>query len=425
MKVCIIGVGYVGLTTAAVLADMGHQVTCVDKDAHKLAELRAGRIPFYEPGLDELVARGRANGRLTFTADLPNGLAEASVVMIAVGTPAFPDGRCNLTYVWQAVDELAQTLTHPATVIVKSTVPPGTTAQIQRAMAETSRIRAVHVVANPEFLREGSAVADTRRPDRIVVGVTTREALVAVRALYQGIDAPYVVTTPTGAEMIKYAANAFLATKISFINEMARICDAYGVRVDDVAEGIGLDARIGRAFLRAGLGYGGSCLPKDVDALIHAARDKGVDPLILPAVQQVNATQPDLYARKLRDALGGLAGKRVAVWGIAFKPNTDDTRASQALALIDRLLAVGCTVRAFDPLARCERPEVAVATDPYQAAADADALVVATEWDLFRRADWSRVKAVMRGNVVVDGRNCLDPETVRAHGLRYVGVARP
>jgi len=426
MKVCMIGAGYVGLSTATVLAELGHDVTCVDTDTEKVAQLERGRLPFYEPGLDELVARAREQGRLAFTADLRGGLDDASVVMLTVGTPALPDGRCDLSSVWQAVDTLAHTLSHPATVIIKSTVPPGTADRIRRYLAEAGHDEnAVHVVANPEFLREGSAVTDTRHPDRIVVGVTSREALARVRALYRGIEAPYVVTSPTGAEMIKYAANAFLATKISFINEMARICDAYGVTIDDVAEGIGLDSRIGRAFLRAGLGYGGSCLPKDVAALIHTARDKGVEPLLLPAVQQVNVTQPDVYADKLRDALGGLAGKHVAIWGIAFKPDTNDVRASQALALIDRLLAAGCTVRAYDPLARCTRPDVAWAADPYQAAGNADALVVATEWEIFRHADWERVKAVMRGNVVVDGRNCLTPESLQSHGLRYVGVGRP
>ncbi|WPZ19171.1 UDP-glucose/GDP-mannose dehydrogenase family protein [Geobacillus subterraneus] len=427
MNICIIGAGYVGLTTAAVLAELGHEVHCIDQDERKIRLLNNGEIPFYEPGLEELVTKNC--NYLTFSGRW-DYIKRAAVIVICVGTPPRPDGSADLRYIEAVLERLAATVESYKTIITKSTVPPGTnewmrTELIRKGMAP----HLFRIVSNPEFLREGSAVYDMFHPDKIVVGLEPDDdrSLAVVQAMYAGINAPYVTTSLTGAELIKYAANAFLATKISFINEMARICDAFAADVNDIARGIGFDPRIGPHFLRAGLGYGGSCFPKDVKALEHAARSRHVEPHLLQAVQSVNATQLDMCLNKLNQALAPLAGKKIAVLGIAFKPNTDDTRFSPAEALIRRLSEAACTVAAYDPKATLTSPlaNVKQVRSVHEAIQGADGLVIATDWDEFCTLDWSEVKAAMNGTLVFDGRNCLDRLAVEQSGLRYMGVGRP
>ncbi|OQP05571.1 UDP-glucose 6-dehydrogenase [Geobacillus sp. 46C-IIa] len=427
MNICIIGAGYVGLTTAAVLAELGHEVHCIDQDERKIRLLNNGEVPFYEPGLEELVTKNC--NYLTFSGRW-DYIKRAAVILICVGTPPRPDGSTDLRYIEAVLDRLAATVESYKTIVTKSTVPPGTnewmrTELIRKGMAP----HLFRIVSNPEFLREGSAVYDMFHPDKIVVGLEPGDnrSLAVVQAMYAGITAPYVTTSLTGAELIKYAANAFLATKVSFINEMARICDAFAVDVNDIARGIGFDPRIGPHFLRAGLGYGGSCFPKDVKALEHAARSHHVEPHLLQAVQSVNATQLDVCLDKLNQALAPLHGKKIAVLGIAFKPNTDDTRFSPAEALIRRLSEAGCTVAAYDPKATLATPlaNVRQVRSVHEAIQGADGLVIATDWDEFCTLDWSEVKAVMKGTLVFDGRNCLDRLAVERSGLRYMGVGRP
>ncbi|AMX83258.1 UDP-glucose 6-dehydrogenase [Geobacillus subterraneus] len=427
MNICIIGAGYVGLTTAAVLAELGHEVHCIDQDERKIRLLNNGEIPFYEPGLEELVTKNC--NYLTFSGRW-DYIKRAAVIVICVGTPPRPDGSADLRYIEAVLERLAATVESYKTIITKSTVPPGTnewmrTELIRKGMAP----HLFRIVSNPEFLREGSAVYDMFHPDKIVVGLEPDDdrSLAVVQAMYAGINAPYVTTSLTGAELIKYAANAFLATKISFINEMARICDAFAVDVNDIARGIGFDPRIGPHFLRAGLGYGGSCFPKDVKALEHAARSRHVEPHLLQAVQSVNATQLDVCLDKLNQVLAPLHGKKIAVLGIAFKPNTDDTRFSPAEALIRRLSEAGCTVAAYDPKATLTSPlaNVKQVRSVHEAIQGADGLVIATDWDEFCTLDWSEVKAAMNGTLVFDGRNCLDRLAVEQSGLRYMGVGRP
>ena len=432
MRIAMIGTGYVGLVSGACFADFGHQVTCVDKDAGKIDALNAGKMPIWEPGLEALVQANVARGRLRFTTDLAHGVEGAEAVFIAVGTPARRgDGHADLTYVYAAVRELAPLIKRLLVVVTKSTVPVGTGDRIVEILAEEG-VEGVSVASNPEFLREGAAIRDFKIPDRIVVGAEDEQARTVLREVYRPLflnQAPILFTGRRTAELIKYASNAFLAVKISFINEIADLCEAVGADVQDVARGIGLDNRIGAKFLHPGPGYGGSCFPKDTVALLQTADQAGVDQRIVRTVVEVNDRRKASMAARVAAALGGsLKGKRVAVLGLAFKPNTDDMREAPSIALIEGLLKGGAQVAAFDPVAIEQAqplmPQVEFAPDAHAAAAGADALVIVTEWDEFRALDLEDLAAVMRGKVLVDLRNVYDRAEAERAGLVYSGIGR-
>jgi UDPglucose 6-dehydrogenase len=429
-RLAIIGSGYVGLVTGACFSELGNTVVCVDNDPRKIALLEAGEIPFFEPSLGELVARNVQAGRLTFTTEAARAVADSEIIFIAVGTPMRADGHADLSNVRAVAREIGLALNGPKIVVSKSTVPVETGELVSSIIREHARAdHAVRVVSNPEFLREGSAVADFLKPDRVVVGTDDPEAEAVLRDLYAPLDAPVVVTDVRTSEMIKYAANAFLATKISFINEIANICELLDVDVRAVCRGIGYDQRIGTKFLNPGIGYGGSCFPKDVRALEQLAVEHDYPAPLLHAVELVNRRQVERTIVKLERELGGLHGRVVAVLGLAFKPNTDDIRDAPALAIIQRLLDRGASVRAHDPIANDAAGAalgagVTYCTDMYATVEGADALLLATEWNEFRMLDFERCAAAMRGEVVVDGRNIFDPDKVRAAGLRYLGVGR-
>ncbi|HUE78887.1 MAG TPA: UDP-glucose/GDP-mannose dehydrogenase family protein [Sphingomicrobium sp.] len=432
MRIAMIGTGYVGLVSGACFADFGHQVTCVDKDADKIAALNAGKMPIWEPGLEALVIANAKHGRLQFTTDLASGVEDAEAVFIAVGTPARRgDGHADLTFVYAAVQELAHVVSRPPVIITKSTVPVGTGDRIVEILAEEG-ITDVSVASNPEFLREGAAIRDFKIPDRIVVGAEDERAREVLREIYRPLflnEAPMLFTSRRSAELIKYAANAFLAVKISFINEIADLCEAVGADVQDVARGIGLDNRIGAKFLHAGPGYGGSCFPKDTLALLRTADEAGVDQRIVGTVVEVNERRKTAMAQRVAAALGGsLAGKHVAVLGLAFKPNTDDMRDAPSIPLIAGLLEGGATVAAFDPVANGQArplmPDVELAADAFAAVRGADALVIVTEWDEFRALDLAELAAAMRGNILVDLRNVYDSSEAERAGLEYFGIGR-
>jgi UDPglucose 6-dehydrogenase len=425
MNVCVIGAGYVGLTTAAVLSDLGHNVSCVDKIQEKIEKLNRGEVPVYESGLGEKIAKNRQAGRLQFSEKVSEKISESNIVLIVVGTPLSTEGAPDLTAIDEVTDVLARSIHNYTLILTKSTVPPGTNERIEQVLLKKGLDRTrFDLASNPEFLREGTAIEDTLHPNKIVVGVKNSGVVDTVKTLYRGIDAPYIITTFEGAEMIKYASNAFLATKISFINELARICDAYNVDIGDVAVGLAADPRIGGHFLNAGLGYGGSCLPKDVSALEYAALKKRVVPVLIDAVKRINQSQVDVYVKKLEDELGSLRDRQITVWGLSFKPNTDDTRSSAAIRLIERLSEKGGCVQAYDPAASETATEATRIEDLYDSLEGSDALVIATEWDEFIQADWAEVIKRMNGNVILDGRNCVNAQIVRAHGLRYAGVGR-
>ena len=432
MRIAMIGTGYVGLVSGACFADFGHQVCCVDTDAAKIDGLNAGRMPIWEPGLEALVKANADRGRLTFTTDLPGGVEGAEAVFIAVGTPARRgDGHADLSFVFQAVRELAKVVKPGTVVVTKSTVPVGTGDEIERILGEEG-VTGVSVASNPEFLREGAAIADFKHPDRIVVGAEEERAREVLREIYRPLflnRAPILFTGRRTAELTKYAANAFLAVKISFINEIANLCEAVDADVQDVARGIGLDNRIGPKFLHAGPGYGGSCFPKDTLALLQTADTAGVDQRIVRTTVAVNDDRKASMAARVAEALGGeLGGKRIAVLGLAFKPNTDDMREAPSIPLIEGLLERGAEVSAFDPVAREQAERVLngieFAPDAYSAAADADALVIVTEWDEFRAIDLEALAKAMRGKVLVDLRNVYDREEAAEAGLAYYGVGR-
>lgn len=428
MDVCVIGAGYVGLTTSAVLADLGHHVTCVDKNKDRIELLNRGICPLYEPGLEELMQKNRS--RLTFSDQVGEAIRQNSVIYICVGTPPMPDGSTNLSYILSVIDDLATYIQSPKTIVTKSTVPLGTNELIRKLLIEKGVDRELFkLVSNPEFLREGTAVYDMFNPDKTVVGLEDGDtaSLQVMKTLYHGIDCPFVVTTLNDAELIKFSANAFLATKISFINEIARICDRSNADVTTVASTIGLDPRIGKHFLQAGLGYGGSCFPKDLSSLIHSATEKGIKPAILEAAQFVNDTQLDFYIEKIKEHLDDYSSKKVAVLGIAFKPDTDDIRSSRSVLLIEKLEKLGLQVVAYDPKAKLpsENNHGATQVDSInEAIKDADCVVIATDWPVFKSLDWNEAKKEMKGTLIVDGRNCVDPLEVRKHGLLYVGVGR-
>jgi UDPglucose 6-dehydrogenase len=428
----IIGAGYVGLVSAACFAELGNRVVCVESDAAKLARLRRGEIPIHEPSLGELIARNVRAERLRFGASVAEAVLGAEFVFIAVGTPTSADGHADVSAVLAVAREIGRALDGPKIVVLKSTVPVETGELISTLIKEhAAGEMPVSVVSNPEFLREGSAVSDFLKPDRVVIGTADPDAERALRDLYAPLGAPFVVTDVRTAEMIKYAANAFLATKISFANEIANVCELLGVDVRTVCEAIALDRRIGPSCLNPGIGYGGSCLPKDVRALAQIAIDRDYAAPLLHAVELVNRAQIDRTVAKLERELGTLRDRTVAVLGLAFKPDTDDVRDAPALALVRSLLESGVFVRAHDPIAvqaaaaaLPAQGRLTFASDPYEAAAGADALLLATEWNEFRALDFARCARVMRGDAVVDGRNAFDPREVRAAGLRYAGVGR-
>ena len=431
MRVVMIGTGYVGLVSGVCFADFGHDVTCIDKDDDKIARLRDGVMPIYEPGLRALVARNVAQGRLSFAAD-PAVIAEADAVFIAVGTPSRRgDGHADLSYVYAAAEEIAGLLKGFTVVVTKSTVPVGTGDEVEAIIRKARPDADVAVVSNPEFLREGSAIEDFKRPDRVVVGMTDERARSVMSELYRPLnlnETPLVFTDRRTSELIKYAANAFLAMKITFINEMADLCEKVDADVQQVAKGIGLDKRIGPKFLHAGPGYGGSCFPKDTLALARTAADAGAPLRLVETTMRVNAARKQAMAARIAAALGGdLTGKTIGVLGLTFKPNTDDMRDAPALDIVPGLQAMGARIQAFDPEAHEARqllPDVQFLDGPYEAVQGADAVVIITEWDQFRALDLDRVKALMRAPVIVDLRNVYRPDEMRRLGFNYCSIGR-
>ena len=433
----MIGSGYVGLVSGACFADFGHDIVCVDKDKGKIDRLLDGKMPIYEPGLDDLVARNVAAGRLSFTTDLAEGVKGADAIFIAVGTPSRRgDGHADLSYVHAAAKEIGEALSGYAVIVTKSTVPVGTGDEVERIMREKRSDMNIAVVSNPEFLREGAAIGDFKRPDRIVIGTDDARAKGVMQDVYRPLylnESPIIFTARRTSELIKYAANAFLATKITFINEIADLCEAVGADVKDVSRGIGLDNRIGRKFLHAGPGYGGSCFPKDTLALLKTADDHDSPVQIVEAVVKVNESRKRKMGRKVLAALGADSGgeprgKTVALLGLTFKPNTDDMRDAPSLAIATALIDAGVTVRAYDPegmtAAKTMMPDLTYAKDAYEAAMGADAVVIVTEWDAFRALDLTRLKQIMAAPVLVDLRNVYARDAVEAAGFGYTAVGR-
>jgi UDPglucose 6-dehydrogenase len=430
MNICVVGTGYVGLVTGAVFADLGNEVVCVDNQADKIGALAAGQMPIYEPGLEEMVARNVADGRLSFTTDLAAAVRRSVIVFVTVGTPARADGQADLRAVEQVAQGIGQAMVKYTVIVNKSTVPVGTGDYV-REVIEKSQSQPVpfDVVSNPEFLREGSAIEDTLRPDRIVIGAPNQQVAMTLLELYAPLERPMIITDVPSAEMIKYASNAFLATKISFMNAIASICELAGADVTQVAKAVGLDARIGPAFLGAGLGYGGSCFPKDTESLLHTAAALGYDFRLLRSVVDINRERAGVFVDAIIKALGPLDDRVVAVLGLAFKPNTDDMREAKSSEVIARLLDAGARVRVYDPVAtpnarRVLPASVVYCDSPYEAAAGADALALVTEWNEFKFLNLDRVRALMRRPVVFDGRNLWEPERMRRLGFEYHSIGR-
>ena len=435
MKIAMVGSGYVGLVSGACFADFGHDVVCIDKDQSKIDRLHAGIMPIYEPGLDALVESNVKAGRLSFTTSLAEGIKGADAIFIAVGTPSRRgDGHADLTFVYAVAREVGESLANDAVVVTKSTVPVGTGDEVERIIRETGTPHKVSVVSNPEFLREGAAIGDFKRPDRIVIGAEDEFGREVMREVYRPLflnESPILFTSRRTSELIKYAANAFLATKITFINEMADLCEKVGANVQDVSRGIGMDNRIGAKFLHAGPGYGGSCFPKDTLALLKTAEDYDSPTRIVEAVVKVNDSRKRAMGRKVVDALGGAEaarGKKAALLGLTFKPNTDDMRDSPAIAVAQTLMDAGVAVAAYDPegmeQARPLLPEVTMCENAYEAIEGADVVVIVTEWDAFRALDLKRVKELAKAPVMVDLRNVYKPEDMRAAGFEYTSVGR-
>jgi UDPglucose 6-dehydrogenase len=430
----MIGTGYVGLVTGACLAEFGHRVVCMDKDDNKIERLGNGEIPIYEPGLDALVAKNVKDGRLSFTSNLEDSVSHAKAVFIAVGTPSSRrgDGYADLTYIYAAARDLAPYLRKYTVVVDKSTVPVGTARQVARVIREANPAAQFDVVSNPEFLREGAAINDFMRPDRVVIGVETEKASAIMKEIYNPlylISTPFVITGLETAELIKYAANAFLSIKISFINEMANVCEALGADVVDLAKAVGLDGRIGRKFLHPGPGYGGSCFPKDTLALLRIAQENGVPVRSVEAAVEVNAAQKARMVKKIRDALGGAeAGKTIGVLGLTFKPETDDLRDSPALTILPPLLEKGAKIQAHDPQGMVEAarmfPDFLYVNNAYEASNNADVLVLFTEWNQYRALDLQELRSRMKSPVFVDLRNVYNPKQMKEAGFSYVGVGR-
>jgi len=435
MKIAMVGSGYVGLVSGACFADFGHDVVCIDKDQSKIDALHAGVMPIYEPGLAELVGTNVKSGRLSFTTDLAEGIKDAAAIFIAVGTPSRRgDGHADLSFVYAVAKEVGEHLANDAVIVTKSTVPVGTGDEVERILKDSNIAHEFAVVSNPEFLREGAAIGDFKRPDRIVIGAESEFGREVMHEVYRPLflnESPILFTSRRSAELIKYAANAFLATKITFINEMADLCEKVGANIQDVSRGIGSDNRIGPKFLHAGPGYGGSCFPKDTLALLKTAEDYESPVRIVEAVVKTNDTRKRAMGRKVVDALGGskaARGKKVALLGLTFKPNTDDMRDSPAIAVAQTLHDAGVSVAAYDPegmeLAAPLMPEVAMMDDPYAAIQGADAIAIVTEWDAFRALDLGRVKQIANAPILVDLRNIYHPEDVRSAGFEYTSVGR-
>lgn len=432
MHIAVIGTGYVGLVTGACFAEFGIDVTCVDVDSNKIDRLSRGMIPIYEPGLEQIVVKNSAAGRLRFTTDLKSSIEQCLVIFIAVGTPPGENGSPDMTHVDSVARSIAEHMNEFKVIVTKSTVPVGTGERLRQLISETQKSPVKFgIVSNPEFLREGAAINDFMRPDRVVIGSRDEEAVEVMRDLYRAlflIETPFVVTSLEAAELTKYAANAFLATKISFINEIANLCDRVGCDVHDVARAMGMDRRIGNKFLHPGPGYGGSCFPKDTNALASVARQAGCDSLIVDAVMEVNRRQRSAMILKIEKLTGGLAAKTIAVLGLSFKPETDDMREAPSIEIIRGLVERGANVRAFDPAAMVEAkkvlPDIFCAEDEYAAVTAADALVFMTEWNQFRALDMIRVKQLMKSPNIADLRNIYEPEDMRDMGFQYVGVGR-
>jgi UDPglucose 6-dehydrogenase len=430
MNICVVGTGYVGLVTGAVFADLGNDVICVDNQPEKVADLRAGRMPIYEPGLEEMVARNVADDRLAFTTDLDEAVKRSVIVFITVGTPPASNGQTDLTAVGEVARAIGAAMERYTVVVNKSTVPVGTGDFVRDVIARHQKTPVpFDVVSNPEFLREGSAIEDTLRPDRIVIGAPTQQVAMTLLELYAPLERPMIITDVPSAEMIKYASNAFLSTKISFINAIANICELAGADVTQVMKGMGLDARIGSAFLSAGLGYGGSCFPKDTDSLVHTASSLGYDFSLLRAVVEINRDRAARFVEMMEKPLNPVDTRIVAVLGLAFKPNTDDMREAKSLEVVRALVERGATVRAYDPVAtenarRTLPPAVVYCESPYEAASGADAVALVTEWNEFKFLNLERLRSVMRRPLIFDGRNIWEPDRMRRLGFEYHSIGR-
>lgn len=428
MKIAVVGTGYVGLVTGACFADMGNAVTCVDVDKAKIAELRKGNVPLFEPGLEEVIKRNR-NQRLAFTTDLAKAVQASDLIFIAVGTPPGKDGEVDIANVKAVAKGIAKSMNRYKIIINKSTVPIGMGDVVTQILIKHGpKDVSFDVVSNPEFLREGSAVTDLLRPERIVIGATRRSAAQKVAEIYKPLHCPVLITDLKSAEMIKYASNAFLATKISFINEIANLCDKVGADVLQVARGMSYDSRIGAQFLNAGLGFGGSCFPKDVSALVHIGRDNGYDFRLLPEVLAVNHRQRLLFLKKVKEAVGSVRGKSLAVWGLSFKPNTDDLRDAPSLTILPALAAQGAKLRAYDPVSMPKARSLFKGTkfcrDPYEAAQGAEAVLLLTEWNEFKQVDFQKLKAIVKQPILVDGRNMYEAQEMAEKGFEYHGMGR-
>jgi UDPglucose 6-dehydrogenase len=430
MNICVVGTGYVGLVTGAVFADLGNDVVCVDNARKKIEALRAGQMPIYEPGLEEMVARNKDDGRLTFSTDLPGGVRQADVIFIAVGTPPKESGETDLSQVEAVASEIGRSMDRYKVVVNKSTVPVGTGEFVREVITRHQpRPLDFDVVSNPEFLREGSAIEDTLRPDRIVIGAPNQQVAMTLVELYAPLERPMIITDLPSAEVIKYASNAFLAAKISFINAIANICEAAGADVSQVMKGMGLDSRIGMQFLQAGLGYGGSCFPKDVDSLIHTASRLGYDFKLLRSVVEINRERAAHLVEMMRKAMGPLEDKTVAVLGLAFKPNTDDMREAKSLEVVRALHAAGAQIRAYDPVAMENArsmmpPGVVFCESAFEAAAGADGVTLLTEWNEFKYLNLDRLRGLLRRPLIFDARNLYEPERMRRLGFEYYSIGR-
>jgi UDPglucose 6-dehydrogenase len=431
MKIAVVGTGYVGLVAGACLAENGNDVICVDKDESKISTLKAGRMPIYEPGLEEMVRRNAAESRLTFTTDLSTAVRASEIVFIAVGTPQGEDGSADLQHVLSVARDIGRAITKYTVVVDKSTVPVGTAKKVSATIAAETTVP-FSVVSNPEFLKQGAAIEDFMKPDRVVVGCGDEKSGEIMKALYAPFTrtgAPIMVMDTPSAELCKYAANAMLATRISFMNEIANVCERVGANAEAVRKAVGSDRRIGSSFLFPGIGYGGSCFPKDVKAMLKSAADEGYDFRILHAVEEVNVRQKSLLVEKMQAHFGDLKGKSIALWGLAFKPKTDDMREAPAITIVEKLLAMGATVRAYDPEAtetarRVFGDSITYCSHGYDALSGADALAVVTEWNEFREPDFEKIKQLLKSPVVFDGRNIYSPDQMRGLGFQYFSIGR-
>jgi UDPglucose 6-dehydrogenase len=432
MKIAVLGTGYVGLSTGVCLAEVGHNVVCIDVDQKKIETLKQGKSPIYEPGLEELLSRNYAAGRLRFTTSHQEGLSKAEIIIIAVGTPQSEDGRANLSFLEQAAKDLAAHIAQDSIVVIKSTVPVGTNEHFKEILtAHLKKKVEIQMVSNPEFLRQGSAIMDTMKADRIIIGTEHKEAAEKIQEMYRPLNVPFLMTNVKSAEVIKYASNAFLATKISFINEIANLCEAVGADVEDVAKGMGKDKRIGPGFLNAGIGYGGSCFPKDVKALLHSSKQYGIPFSLLEETIAINDNQHQLLVEKALKRLGELKGKKIAMLGLAFKPETDDMREAPSIKIANTLTELGAEVAAYDPVAAANAlkvigDKIMYAASAIEAAAQADALFIITEWKEFKQVNLPAIVKSMKQPIIFDGRNCLSDEAIRAcEKIEYYPVGRP